>query len=488
MAKSTRDRTPDIDRSAGRSAPTGGGLRRSAPARPGLVLATMCVGMFLVLLDVTVVNVALPTLGAQLHSDVAGMQWVVDSYTVALAALLLTAGTLGDLRGHSRMVLVGLALFGAASAAAGLAPSLGFLVGARAVQGVGAAILLPCTMAVISDTFPDQRARARALGIWAGVSSLALPAGPVLGGLLVTAAGWRAVFLVNVPVVVAAMVACTRLVPPSGHPRAGGRGRADHQVDRTGALACTVALATAVFAVIEWGRGAGVPVAGAALGVAACALTAFGYAERRAARPLLPPALMRSHAFVGANLVAAAMNFAGIGTIFVATLYLQEVRGHSPLRAGLELLPLFVPLAALSPLTGRLTARFGPRPPMVAGLCVGAAGLVALLLPTARSSYAVFLPALLGLGVGMGLLTAAVVTAAMNAVSRDRAGLAGGVNNTARQSAGALGVAVFGAVTGSPAHVRAFLAGVHVLGPAAACVWLAAAVLTVATVPAQPSS
>lgn len=444
----------------------------------------MCVGMFLVLLDVTVVNVALPTLGAQLHSDVAGMQWVVDSYAVALAALLLTAGTLGDLRGHSRMVLVGLALFGAASAAAGLAPSLGFLVGARAVQGVGAAVLLPCTMAVISDTFPDQRARARALGIWAGVSSLALPAGPVLGGLLVTAAGWRAVFLVNVPVVVAAMVACARLVPPVRHDRSGGTD--DHRIDRTGALTWTVALAAVVFAVIEWGRGAGAPVVGGAVGIAACALVAFGYAERRAARPLLPPSLLRTRAFVGANVVAAAMNFVGIGTIFVTTLYLQGIRQHSPLRAGLELLPLFVPLAALSPLTGRLTARYGPRPPMVAGLCVGAVGLVALLLPDAHSSYAVLLPALLGLGVGMGLLTAAVVTAAMNAVPRDRAGLAGGVNNTARQAAGALGVAVFGAVAGSPAHVRAFLGGLHVLGPVAACVWLAAAALTVATVPAQP--
>ncbi|GAA2756912.1 MFS transporter [Actinopolymorpha rutila] len=452
------------------------------------MLATMCVGMFLVLLDVTVVNVALPTLGAQLHSDVAGMQWVVDSYTVALAALLLTAGTLGDLRGHSRMVLAGLALFGAASAAAGLAPSLGFLVGARAAQGVGAAVLLPCTMAVISDTFPDQHARARALGVWAGVSSLALPAGPVLGGLLVTAAGWRAVFLVNIPVVVAAMVACARLVPPVRHERGSAKNRDGQRgdVDRTGALTCTVALAAVVFAVIEWGRGTGVPVVGGAAGLAAGALVAFGYAEHRAARPLLPPALLRSRAFVGANLVAAAMNFVGIGTIFVTTLYLQEVRQHSPLRAGLELLPLFVPLAALSPLTGRLTARFGPRPPMVAGLCVGAAGLVGLLLPDASSQYGVLLPALLGLGVGMGLLTAAVVTAAMNAVPRDRAGLAGGVNNTARQSTGALGVAVFGAVAGSPAHVRAFLGGLHLLGPAAACVWLAAAVLTVATVPAQP--
>ncbi len=380
----------------------------------------MCVGMFLVLLDVTVVNVALPTLDAHLGSDVAGMQWVVDSYTVALAALLLTAGTVGDLRGHSRMVLVGLALFGAASAAAGLAPSLVLLVAARAVQGVGAAVLLPCTMAVISDTFPDQRARARALGIWAGVSSLALPAGPVLGGLLVTVTGWRGVFLVNVPVVVAAMVACARLVPPSHDARADGKGRDDRRddrrVDRVGALTCTVALAAVVFAVIERGRGAGAPAVGGAAAVAVCALVAFGYAEHRAARPLLPPTLLRSRAFVGANLVAATMNFVGIGTIFVATLYLQEVRQHSPLRAGLELLPLFVPLAALSPLTGRLTARFGPRPPMVAGLCVGAAGLAGLLLPDAHSSYGVLLPAMLGLGVGMGLLTAAVVTAAMNAV------------------------------------------------------------------------
>ncbi|MCR6486794.1 MFS transporter [Amycolatopsis sp. OK19-0408] len=405
-----------------------------------MLLFTMCAGMFLVQLDVTVVNVALPSMG----TDLASLQWVVDGYTVVLAAFLLTGGALGDRFGHRRVVVAGFTLFGAASAACGLAGSAPWLVAARAGQGLGAALLLPGTLAVITNAYPGRAERARALGIWAGVSALALAAGPVLGGAIVAAAGWRPVFWLNVPIVLAAAVATRRLLPRGDR----GPGR----IDVAGIATAAPALGAGVYAVIG-----GSVVAGVA---AVVLLGAFVFVERGSAHPMLPPAIARRTA--AANFVAAAMNFVGIGTILVLTLYLQGVRHDGPLRAGLEVLPLFVPLAALAPVAGRLTGRFGPRPLMVAGLAIGALGMLNLLLVGENSGYPALLPTLLGLGVGMGLLTTAVVTAAVAGVPPGRAGVAGGVNNTARQAGGALGVAVLGA------------GDLHETGLIASALWLVA--------------
>ncbi|HEY2670553.1 MAG TPA: MFS transporter, partial [Rugosimonospora sp.] len=341
--------------------------------RRALVLAVMCVGMFLILLDVTIVNVALPTVRRDLGVDASGLQWVVDAYAVAIASLLLAGGSLGDLLGHRRIVMTGLAVFGVASAGCGLAADPAMLIGARAVQGAGAALLLPGSIAVIADAYPQAAERARALGIWAAISALSLPAGPLLGGLLVTTLGWRSVFLVNLPVVAVALVAVPRLVGP------GTRARR-RSLDLPGLIAAALALGALVFAVITAGRtgpSTGALVAGA---VAVLAGTGFVAVQRRARDPLLPSALLRVPAFTGANAVALVMNLVGNGTIYLTTLYLQDVQGRDPLRAGLLLLPLFVPLAALSPVTGRLTARLGPRPPMVAGLALGAAGAASLVL------------------------------------------------------------------------------------------------------------
>ncbi len=431
----------------------------------------MCVGMFLVLLDVTVVNVALPHIGTGLHASLSGLQWVVDGYAVTLAALLLAGGTLGDLRGHKRVVLAGLGLFGVASLACGVAPSIGVLVGARALQGVGAALLLPGTVAVITHAYPDRREQARALGIWAGVSSLALPAGPLLGGALVSAAGWRTVFLINLPVVIAAFAGTGRWVADS-------RAANTRQFDLGGTATAAITLAAVVFAVINAGTSglsAGT-IAAAVVGVLSA--VTFVVIERRAVDPMLPLGLLRSPAFTGANTVAAAMNFVGIGTIFLATLYLQDIQHRSPLLAGVMLVPLFAPLAVLSPITGRLTARYGPRPPMTIGLLLGAAGSASLLLLASHSSYSDLIPALLGLGLGMGFLTAAVVAAAMRAVPADRAGLASAVNNTARQAAGALGIASFGAIAGTPTTPTQFIAGLHHVAILGAVLWLLAIPVT----------
>lgn len=441
----------------------------------------MCVGMFLVQLDVTVVNVALPAIRLGLGTSLAGQQWVVDAYTVVLASLLLIGGTVGDRYGHKRMVLVGMGLFGAGSLICGLAPSITVLVIGRVVQGFGAATLLPGTLAVITRTYPGRVEQARAVGIWAGVSALALPAGPLLGGALVTTLGWQAVFLINLPIIAVAAPMTVRFVAET-------QDRSPRSLDVLGGLLAALTLGAAVFAVINIGKDRATPVVWVAALVAVLALLVFLLRERQAEKPMLPLSLLRSPAFTGANLVAAAMNLVGIGTVFVSTLYLQTVQHRTALMAGILLLPLFVPLAALAPVTGRLTGHYGPRIPMTLGLLFGAAGSAALLGLSPHSGYPRFLPVLVGLGIGMGLLTAAVVAAAMRAVPPDRSGLASGVNNTARQAAGALGIAVYGALTGSPTRPEIYTTGLHHLGILGAAAWLAALTLTWITIRPAPAT
>ncbi|MBB5850547.1 MFS transporter [Amycolatopsis umgeniensis] len=440
---------------------------RPVSTRRRLLLTVMCVGMFLVQLDVTIVNVALPQIAEGLETGLRGQQWVVDGYAVVLASLLLAGGTLGDRYGHKRVVLTGLGVFAAASLICGIAPGVATLIGGRALQGLGAAMLLPGTLAVVTRAFPERAEQARAVGVWAGVSALALPAGPLIGGALVSGVGWRAVFLINLPIIALAIPLTARLVTETSdeHPR---------PLDIPGILLATATLATTVYAVI-----AGEPLV---LIATAVTLAGFLWWERRAAEPLLPLNLLRKPAFAGANVVAAAMNLVGIGTIFVATLYLQTVQHRDAFTAGLMLLPLFVPLAALAPVTGRLTGRYGPRPPLTCGLLIGAAGSLSMLGLRPDSGYLRLLPALLGLGIGMGLLTAAVVAAAIRSVPADRAGLASGVNNTARQAAGALAVAGYGAIAGPPADGAAFTSGLHTIGVLGAVTWMAALGLTWLTV------
>jgi DHA2 family methylenomycin A resistance protein-like MFS transporter len=417
-------------------------------------------------------------------TDAAATQWIVDAYAVAIAALLLTGGTLGDRIGHRRVVMAGLAVFGASSAMCGVAPSTEVLIAARVVQGVGAALLLPGSVAVITDAFPDGAPRARALGIWAGVSSLALPAGPLLGGLLVSAGGWRWVFLVNLPVVVAALVAVPRLVPTGPrHP--------DRRGDTLGAGLAALALGALVFTVIDVGHHGVRPVGVGSLVVAVACAIGFVERERRTSAPMVPLPLLRRPAFAGPNVAAGAMNLVVNGFLFVTTLFLQHVRQLGPLAAGVALLPMFVPLAALSPVAGRVTARWGPRPPLVLGALVAAAGAACYAWLEPGSDYLVLLPALLGLGIGAGLFTAPAVTAAIAAAPADRSGLASGINNTARQTGTALGVAVFGAVAAATAPPAEFVHGLHVLAAAGALAWLAVAgLVAVTTSPrsAQPAT
>ncbi|MET7485299.1 MFS transporter [Streptomyces sp. NPDC005538] len=455
---------------------------RPQPARqdaaPRTVLLVMCAGYFLVLLDVTVVNVALPRIGAGLHTDIGGLQWVVDGYALALAALMLTSGTAGDRYGHKRVVLAGLAVFGAGSLACGLAPDVAVLVAARVVQGIGAALLLPGTLAIISRAFPDDAARARAIGVWAGVGSLALPAGPLLGGALTDWLGWRAIFLINVPVVLFALVRSAAVVQESREARA-------RRLDVPGLLLGGLLLLATTYAFIEGGRGgADSPPVLIAATVAVLALVALTAAElRRGDEAMLPPALLRRPAFDAANATAGIMNLGTLGTLFVLMLYLQSVQQRSALVAGLAVLPLFAPLAVIAPFGGRITSRIGSRLPATAGLLIAATGLALLTRAQPHSGLPALLPALLLWGIGCGLLTPAVVAAAIATVPADRAGLASAVNNTARQTGGAIGIAVAGAVAGPPQDAGRFLRGFHAVALGSAGLYGGAALVAVMLLP-----
>ncbi|MGW2485952.1 MFS transporter [Streptomyces sp. NPDC001606] len=451
-------------------------LRRAVrpPTRAGspyTVLVVMCAGYFLVLLDVTIVNVALPAIGSGLGTGVGGLQWVVDGYALTLASLMLTSGTAGDRYGHRRVVLAGFAVFGVGSLGCGLAAGVPVLVAARVVQGLGAALLLPGSLAIIGRAFPDSAARARAIGVWAGIGSLALPAGPLLGGALTDGLSWRAIFLVNVPIVLLALVWSLAVVRES-------RDEAAPPLDLPALVLGGLGLLSTTYAFIEGGRqGATAPRVLAAAAVALAALTALVAAERRRGdTAMIPPALVRRPAFGAANITAGIMNLCTLGTLFVLTLFLQSVQHRSAFQAGLAVLPLFLPLAVFALLGGRITSRIGARLPAVAGLLVAAAGLALLTRATAGTGYPLLLAAFLLWGIGCGLLTPAVVAAAIAAVPGERSGLASAVNNTARQTGGAIGIAVAGAMAGAPTAEGRFLWGFHAVALGSACLYAVAAV------------
>ncbi len=395
-------------------------------------------GYFFVLLDVTIVNVALARIGSDLGASRAELQWVVDGYALCLAAFMLGAGDLADRLGSRRLFLLGLALFGLASAACAAAPSGAALVGARVAQGLGAAAILPTSLAVVNQLYTDPEERPRAIGIWAGIGSSALVLGPVLGGLLVGPLGWRAIFALNVPLVAVALLGGVRLLPPG--PTADGE-----RADVRGQLLGTLGLVALVFALIEGGHAgfATAPVIVAAL-VALASLTAFVAAELRRHRPLLDVRWFRRPEFSGANLGSGLMNLGTLGALFALSLYLQDARGLSPLRTGLNLVPLAAPLALLTPFGGRLVARVGPRLPAGLGLLACGAGYLGL----CQLEGSIEGPLGWGLlalgGAGMGIATPALVAGATEALGPDRAGIASAVNNTSRQVGGAVGVALIG--------------------------------------------
>ncbi len=415
--------------------------RRGArfPAAPGLVLLLVCLGQFMVILDVSVVNVALPSIRNDLGFSTSGLQWVVNAYALTFAGFLLLGGRAADLFGRRRLLLAGLALFSIASLLDGLATSQVELVVARALQGFGGAVLTPATLTILIATYPEGRARARALGIWSAVAAAGGASGALLGGIITQFLTWRWVFFINLPIGIAVLIAA-RLFVAEGAGDAAGR----RHIDIAGAFTVTAGLVAVTWGIVRsQAVGWGSPEVLVAFGAGLALLAAFGLIEARLARaPLVPLRLFTSRSITGANLVAFGVGAALFSVWYFQSLYLQGVRGMTPLSAGLTFLPQTLAIAVGSQISSRLMPRFGARPFLVAGPVLIAAGLLWLAQisvgPAIWSS--VLLPGAL-LTLGAGLAFPAITVAATSGVPRSESGLASGVVNTSRQVGGSLGLA-----------------------------------------------
>ncbi|MGK5557296.1 MFS transporter [Actinomadura kijaniata] len=409
---------------------------RRRTAAPKLVLATAFLGIFLLNLDAMAVNVALPAIGRAFGGGTAGLQWTVDAYTLMFAALLLSAGALSDRIGASRAFGVGVALFTLASAACGLAPGLGELVAARLVQGGAAAIMLPSSLALVRQSFPDADRRARAIALWTVGGAVAVAAGPVVGGALSGTLGWRAIFAVNLPVGVAALAVLARAE------RSPRRAR---PLDPYGQLTAVVALAALTFAVIEGGaNGFGEPVVAACLGLFAAAAAAFVAIEARVAAPLVPPGLFRSRTVTLSVVIGFVVNAAFYGLVFVLSLFFQDVLRLSAMATGLMFLPMTAVIAGANLASARAAARFGPRVPIAVGQAVCALAMAGLLWADEGTGRPVIAMMLVPAGLGLGFAIPSLTAVLLNDIPAERAGMAAGVLNSFRQTGGALAVAVFG--------------------------------------------
>jgi EmrB/QacA subfamily drug resistance transporter len=411
-----------------------------------LVLAICCMSLLIVGLDNTIVNVALPTIQHDLHADVSGLQWVIDAYTLVLASFLMLAGSTGDRIGRRRTFQTGLAVFALGSLACGFAPSLGWLVVFRMVQALGGSMLNPVAMSIITNTFTEPRERARAIGVWAGVVGISIALGPVVGGLLVTASTWRAIFWINLPIAMVALVLTARFVPESRATKA-------RAVDPGGQLLVIVLLSSLTYAIIEgpasgW---ASAKILGLFAVCAAALVTLIRYESRRH-EPLLDMRFFRSAPFSGAAVIAVSAFAALAGFLFLNTLYLQEVRGFSALQAGLYSLPMAAMTVVFGPLSGRLVASRGPRPSLViAGIALTLSGLI-LTTVTAHTTIAWLLVAYVVFGFGFAVVNAPITNTAVSGMPREQAGVAAAVASTSRQIGQSLGVAVAGSVLASTLH------------------------------------
>lgn len=420
-------------------------------ARVGTLIAAS-VGFGVVQLDVFVVNVAIRPIGAALGGGTSGLQWVVSVYTLTFAALILSCGALGDRFGAKRMFSVGFVTFVAASMACGLATSLGVLVAARAVQGAGAALLGACSLALVNHVFTEPGQRARAVGLWAAGAAAALSAGPIVGGLLIAWLGWRAVFFVNVPVGAVGVWLTRRYAPETAPAR--------RRIDVPGQLTAIIALGALAWALIEGGvAGFTSPPVVVALVVPAGAAAAFLVVESVAAEPMLPLGLFRRPAFAAPAFLGLGVNVAFYGLIFVFSLLYQREDGFSPLRAGLAFLPMTAAVIGSNLSAGRLSARFGIRPVILAALAAMAAGCVGLLDTHPGTPFTGIVAQQVLLGGGIGLLVPPMTSALMGSVDRSRSGVAAGTLNMMRQAGSVLGVAVFGSLIAAKGH---FGAGYHI--------------------------
>jgi len=416
----------------------------TAEARPWILAATI-LGSSLAFIDGTVVNVALPALQATLHADIVDVQWVVESYGLFLGALMLVGGSFSDVFGRRLMFVLGVTMFAIASAACGVAMGIHQLIIARSIQGVGAAFLVPGSLAIISASF-DERTRGQAIGTWSGFTAITTAIGPVLGGWLIQHASWRWVFFINLPLAVLVVAISLWRIPES-------RSAIARRIDWLGALVGTVGLGGFVFGFVEstnlgWRN----PLVFGSLIVGIASVVGFVLVESKVRSPMVPLTLFRSRNFSGANLLTLFL-YAAIGIFFfLFPLNLIQVQGYSAAATGAAVLPLILLMFALSRWSGGLVARYGPRAPLIIGPLIAAAGFAVFALPSAGSNYwKAFFPAIVVLGFGMAVTVAPLTTVVMSSVDQDHAGTASGLNNAVARIASVLAIAVFGIVM-----VRAF--------------------------------
>ncbi|MFI8216536.1 MFS transporter [Streptomyces sp. NPDC085932] len=439
-------------------------------------LLAVCSGYFMVILDVTVINVAVPVIGRELSASLTGIQWITDGYTLVLAGFLLTGGALGDRLGNRRVFCAGVAVFTVASAACALAPGAAFLVVARLVEGLGAALIVPGSLALLQQSYPERAARARAFGLWGAMAGIAASAGPLLGGLLVSTAGWRWVFLINLPVGAACLALTLRHVSRS--PR-----RTDRALDVPAQLAVVAAVALLTAALNEAGRrGWSDPAVLAGLGLAVLAAAAFALRERLARSPALPLAMLRSRALGGGAAIGLLFNFGFYGMVFTASLEFQHQRGYSALGTGLALFPAVAMTMFASVLSGRLSRRTGDRPLVVAGMLLAAAGLVGWAAAGAEPAYAALVLPMMAAGFGTSFALTGSTATVMGAAPAAYAGAASALFNTTRQIGSATGVALGGSLLASAATYGTGIRTSMLIGAAA---YLAAALLARWCVPTR---
>lgn len=415
-------------------------------------LAAMCFALFMIMLDNTVVNVALPSIKKDLDASIATLTWTVSAYTLSLAVLLITGGRLGDIFGRRKVFLVGVVLFAASSAFIGFSQTDAWLIAGRVLQGAGAALMMPATLSIITNTFPPHE-RGKALGTWAGVSALALAIGPVVGGYLVEYVSWQSIFFLNLPVAAGAL-AITLFATHESRDET-----VLPKLDLSGIAAISIGLGALTLALVQahtwvWGSTANVGL----FVVAAIGLAAFVYVERRVRVPMVDFDFFRSRTFLGASLVAFIVSFAMLAMFFFVAIYMQDIEHYTPLEAGVRFLPTTLMIILVSPLSGRLADRIGPRPLMTGGLLLVAISMFWQSYLSVGSGFAFLAPGFVLMGIGMGLVMSPMSAAAMNAVDRTKAGVAGGILSMSRMIGGTLGVAVLGAFISDERVPAAFVA------------------------------
>ncbi len=448
---------PPAPASAPAQAPTG--TAGTAYSRRWYTLGVLCLSLLVIVVDSTIVNVALPTFSRQLHASASGLQWIVDAYTLTFAALLLLAGAIADRYGRHYALAGGLAIFAVGSLAAAFTQTTAELIAARAIMGIGGAFIMPATLSIITNVFTDRAERTKAIGLWSAVSGLGVAIGPVTGGWLLAHYSWDSIFLVNLPIVAAALVAGRWLIPASRSPQAG-------RLDLAGAALSVAAFSVLTYAIIEAPDNGWLSATTLGLfGASAVLLALFVTWEARSSHPMLPLHLFRNPRFAGAGASITVMFFALSGVVFLSTQIYQFVLGYSPLAAGVRALPSAAALAVFSPLGAALAKRTGSVVPVALGLTAVTAGLAVFATASATSGYGHYVLAMVIIAAGIGLSMSAATSASMAELPPAMAGVGSAVNDTTRNMGSVLGVAVFGSVTASVFASRmAHLAGGHAFG------------------------